>query len=76
MGSMKHGFSPNDHDPGRITYHSYLLRLWYDSRSGHCERRASLEDLETRERIGFATLEQLFVFLMEHEENPVSKSKK
>ncbi len=76
MGSMKHGPIPNDHDPGRITYHSYLLRLWCDSQSRNCERRASLEDLKTGERIGFATLEQLFVFLMEHEASPDSKSKK
>ncbi len=44
-------------------YHSYLLRLW---RADTVDRlwRASLEDPHTGERIGFASLEQLFAFLM------------
>ena len=49
--------------PSALHYRSYLLRLW-------CEKpdrrwRASLEDPRTGKRIGFASLEQLFAFLME-----------
>jgi hypothetical protein len=60
--------SPKD-DSSQANYHSYLLRLWWAGLSGVCEPRASLEDLRTRERIGFANLEELFVFLMAHKES-------
>ncbi len=46
-------------------YRSYLLRLWRIDQSGMCDWRASLEDTRTGQRIGFASLEDLFVFLME-----------
>ncbi len=54
-------------DPETKQYRSYLLRLW------RCESpdqswRASLEDSRTGQRIGFATLEQLFAFLMDEVE--------
>ncbi len=65
-----------DSETHRETYRSYLLRIWYTGRPGVSDRRATLEDLKTGERIGFATLEQLFVFLMEQQDanfirNPV-----
>ncbi len=45
----------------------YILRLWAvtttDPRT--VEWHASLEDSQTGKRIGFANLEQLFVYLME-----------
>ena len=48
------------------THHlSYLLRLWRTEGLQACEWRASLEIPETGERIGFANLEQLFVYLMD-----------
>jgi len=48
------------------THHlSYLLRLWRTEGLGDFEWRASLEIPETGERIGFANLEQLFVYLMD-----------
>ena len=49
-------------------YRSYLLRLWC---TGQAERgcwRASLENLHTGERVGFAGLEELFAFLIEQVE--------
>ncbi len=53
-------------DPHKgVTYQSYLLRLWRVDQSGSCNWRASLEDPRTGERIGFANLEDLFVFLMD-----------
>jgi hypothetical protein len=42
--------------------HSYILRLWS---AEHSNWRASLEDPQTGERLGFSSLEQLFSFLME-----------
>lgn len=59
---------PQKDDSSQANYHSYLLRLWWAGLSGACEPRASLEDLHTRERIGFANLEELFCFLMAHKE--------
>lgn len=50
-------------------YLSYLLRLWQadapgqDPRPGPPEWRGSLESSLTGERLGFANLEELFVFL-------------
>jgi hypothetical protein len=46
-------------------YHSYLLRLWRTEGLGDVGWRASLESPETGQRIGFANLEQLFVYLMD-----------
>ncbi len=46
-------------------YRSYLLRLWRIDQSGMCDWRASLEDPRGGGRIGFANLEELFVFLIE-----------
>jgi hypothetical protein len=48
------------------THHlSYLLRLWRTEGLRDFEWRASLEIPETGKRIGFANLEQLFVYLMD-----------
>lgn len=49
----------------RVTYRSYLLRLWCTDQFGECVWRASLEDSHTGEQVGFANLERLFAFLME-----------
>ena len=45
--------------------HSYILRLWCVDGPQTAEWHASLEDPSTKERFGFAGLEQLFAFLME-----------
>ncbi len=57
-----------------IQYHSYILRLWSTDRSGAVGWQASLEDPETGKRIGFAILEELFVFLMNPSQGSVSAS--
>lgn len=44
---------------------SYILRLWLVDQSQAADWRASLEVPETGKRIGFASLEQLFAYLME-----------
>jgi len=54
-------------NPTPKKYRSYLLRLWR-SETLDPGWRASLEDPHTGERIGFASLEQLFAFLMEQVE--------
>lgn len=48
-----------------ICSRSYILRLWCAGEPLTAEWHASLEDPSTGERFGFATLEQLFAFLME-----------
>jgi len=42
--------------------------MWCAGEPGAAEWRASLEDISTGERLGFAGLEQLFAFLMERSE--------
>ena len=44
---------------------SYILRLWCAGEPQAGNWHASLEDPSTKERFGFANLEQLFAFLME-----------
>ena len=46
-------------------YFSYLLRLWKVSGAGPPVWRASLEEVHTGERQGFADLQSLLVFLEE-----------
>jgi hypothetical protein len=40
-----------------------LLRLWLTQRGGRLVLRASLESAQTGERVGFASLDDLFEFL-------------
>lgn len=66
----------HEQDSKHLHRHSYLLRLWRTTRSGSSYWHASLEDPRTNERVGFASLEQLFAFLMsmtESDEKRVSK---
>jgi len=44
---------------------SYLLRLWRTDELRGFQWQASLETPETGERIGFASLEELFAYLMD-----------
>jgi hypothetical protein len=44
-------------------YYSYLLRLWREKGSASIQWRASLQDPHSRERIGFAHLDELVAFL-------------
>jgi hypothetical protein len=46
-------------------YHAYLLRLWVETSAGRPVWRLSLEEPDTGMRRGFASLDQLFVFLTE-----------
>jgi len=50
------------------TSRSYLLRLWPVGSAEQQVWCASLEDVQTGERVGFANLEQLFVYLMQQTE--------
>jgi hypothetical protein len=44
-------------------YIAYLLRLWRETSGGSSRWRASLQDPHSGERIGFASLEELFGYL-------------
>ena len=44
---------------------SFILRLWQADQSSPTHWRASVEEPETGRRIGFASLEQLFAFLLD-----------
>lgn len=44
-------------------YFSFLLRLWLAGTGDQPQWRASLEDIRTGERVGFADLEALYVYL-------------
>jgi hypothetical protein len=46
-------------------YMAYMLRLWRANTGAQPVWRASLESPHTGERLGFASLEALFVFLVE-----------
>ena len=48
-------------------YYAYLLRLWPGDAGteGAAGWRATLEDARSGERLGFASLEQLFAHLMQ-----------
>jgi len=48
---------------------SFLLRMWCADETGRPNWRASLEMPETGKRIGFASLEQLFGYLMDISES-------
>jgi hypothetical protein len=49
--------------PAQRRYLSYLLRLWQTGDRGEQVWRASLESPGTGERLGFASLKDLFSFL-------------
>ena len=60
---------------------SFMLRLWQEVQSDTLNWRASVEIPETGKRIGFASLEQLFAFLIDFTETdcdlqPMEKSGK
>jgi hypothetical protein len=48
---------------------SFILRMWREVQSDTLNWRASVENSETGKRIGFASLEQLFAFLIDWSES-------
>lgn len=62
---------PNPIQPGkpssaeRPRHITFLLRLWCVDETGRSNWRAALEMPETGQRLGFATLEQLIVYLFD-----------
>jgi len=52
-------------DQQPVNDHTYILRIWCAGEAQTGAWLASLEDPTTGERLGFSTLEQLFVFIME-----------
>ncbi len=51
-----------------LIYHSYLLRLWLVQEETGVSWRATLEDVKTGEQRGFASLEELIVYLQSRAE--------
>ena len=60
--------TPDSNQPTAADYHASLLRLWRERPGGMW--RASLQDAESGERIGFADLERLFAYLRRLTEAP------
>jgi len=58
---------PGASGPAKNVYRVYVLRLWR-AETRDLGWRASLEDQRSLDRIGFASLEQLFAYLMEQAE--------
>jgi hypothetical protein len=56
---------------GSRLYHSYLLRLWQEQPDG--EWRSSLQDTKTQECVAFATLSELFAYLIQETEQTGGK---
>ena len=54
-----------DQDSKPVNKSSYILRLWRTDQPKTAGWQASLEDLHTGKRFGFASLEHLFAYLME-----------
>jgi hypothetical protein len=52
-----------------VRQYSYILRLWRVTGSEAVNWRASLEIPDTGKRIGFASLEQLFAYLIDFSES-------
>jgi hypothetical protein len=52
---------PGSNQVAPADYHAGLLRLWREGAGGAW--RASLQDAESGERLGFADLERLFAYL-------------
>lgn len=62
MNDQAQPFIEDQKNPQRLFY---VLRLWQAEGSQSPDWRASLETPVTGQRIGFASLEQLFVYLMD-----------
>ena len=58
--SKAHTESRNPHQPD---YQAYLLRLWRVEVNGQLAWRASLEQVDSGEKHGFCSLEELFAFI-------------
>lgn len=65
---MKKSLNQYDRSTKLIHKSSLILRLWKEDLPGAHDWRASVEIPETGRRIGFASLEQLFAFLIDFSE--------
>ncbi|HEX5944543.1 MAG TPA: hypothetical protein VFY66_19825 [Anaerolineales bacterium] len=66
MNNNTKDFIKDLHSSNRL---AYLLHLWRSAG----QWRASLENLETGKRLGFANLELLFAYLMDQTEGNLAK---
>ena len=47
----------------QVNYCSFLLRMWWAKEEGSQEWRASLENVESGEKRGFTSLEEMLAYL-------------
>lgn len=78
---MKKNLNQPDRPMQPIRNFSYILRVWCCDQSEASDWRASLEIPETGKRLGFASLEQLFAYLIDLTEcnsnlQPIENKKK
>ncbi len=66
---------PGHPDSKSGRYRAYLLRVWSTHEAGASVERASLEEAGTGRVLGFASLEELFVYLLEQNEAPAGAQK-
>ena len=66
---MNDSLPPNKQEETEF-YRAYLLRMWCPEHEESGCWSASLENSQTGERVGFASLEELFEFLMQVSEQP------
>ncbi len=50
-------------NPQKTDYQAYLLRLWRVDVNGQLAWRASLEQVDSGEKQGFCSLEELFAYI-------------
>jgi len=65
---MEKKFIPHDRPTTLSHKCSLILRLWREEQPASHDWRASVEIPDTGKRFGFATLEQLFAFLIDFTE--------
>jgi hypothetical protein len=63
VAGAREGGYPVAETESQPRYRSYLLRIWRVNDVQEDEWRASLEDVQTHQRMGFSTLEDLCEFL-------------
>ncbi len=67
--------APGKPDSKSSHYRAYLLRVWCTHEAGTHVQRVSLEEAGTGRVLGFAGLEEVFVYLMEQTEEAAEAKK-
>lgn len=65
VSTIKHNFIKKEKAMQKITYNSFLLKLWLVKQNGKLSWLASLEDPHTGQKQNFNCFEDLFIFLQQ-----------